>query len=265
MKRFYKIGLTLFAIMGLNCLTIPSTLAQSSFLVVPTTAKLSPVGSGVTKTFLIENVSKEILAVEIYCTKREIDIDGNESQSLVEDDFLLYPPQIILKPGESQSVRLTWVGDPQPPQELAYWMITAQVPIPVKTEEKPETIEQQPSQGIRVNISALFNHQGAIYITPRNIKSSLVLESVSHRKNDEGKDQLVILFENKGTAHQLLRDVEIKLTSNNNQNQSIILTKQQLNSVEGKNILAGNKRQFIIPWPQELPVGEVTATVEINR
>jgi fimbrial chaperone protein len=71
-------------------------------------------------------------------------------------------------------------------------------------------------------------------------------------------------MENQGTAH-LKFFSNLKLSLKSAQGQTVTLTgEQQLQGVVGQNILAGNKRQFVLPWPKELPVGPVTATFEIN-
>jgi fimbrial chaperone protein len=261
MGRLTSLSLTLLTVIGLSLPSPPSTLAQSSFQILPTTAKLAPVGGGSTSAFLIRNTTQELLALEISFLARQIDLDGNESTAPAEDDFLVYPPQILLRPGESQTVRITWVGDPQPSQSLAYWMLTAQVPIDLSQENQSALPPAQPVEGIRVVLSPLFNHQGAIYIVPPGASPKVVLQDVSYQKGENGQEQLVIMLENLGTAHQLLRNFQITV---NSEGASITLTEEDLKGLSGRNILPGNKRRFVLPWPKELPVGPVTATFTTN-
>ena len=45
-----------------------------------------------------------------------------------------------------------------------------------------------------------------------------------------------------------------------NQGSQLTLKPEQLEGVNNGVILAGNQRRFSMPWPQQLPIGEVTGT-----
>ena len=100
-----------------------------------------------------------------------------------------------------------------------------------------------------------------MYVKPQGATAKIVLESTSSQKSKEGVEQLVLNFANQGTAHQLL-PTNLQVTITASSSQKITLAGEQLKEVRGQNILPGNKRQFILPWPKELPVGPVTATFD---
>ena len=56
-------------------------------------------------------------------------LDGIETNQDANDDFIVYPPQLIVPPGTQQVIRVTWIGEPEPPIELAYRLIAEQLPI----------------------------------------------------------------------------------------------------------------------------------------
>ncbi len=66
----------------------------------------------------IESDGKAMTAIEISVAKRTVDDLGKET--LVEtEDFYVYPPQLILKPFETRSIKVKWRGDKTPLVEEA--------------------------------------------------------------------------------------------------------------------------------------------------
>lgn len=259
MRVFFKsFGWALSTLIGLNLFNIQPSWAGGAFQLTPAIMEFSPSGGGSTQSFTIKSTGDEPVAIQVDMVKREVSLDGTEINPDANEDFIVYPPQLVIPPGETQTIRVTWVGDPQPSKELAYRIITEQMPINLST---VTSVDAQ--TGATVNVTVTLRYLASVYIRPQNTSAKVVLESVAHGKGKNNNDQLVINLENQGTMRQLLEGTKITLTSN--QGQTVTLSGEQLKGIEGENILAGNKRQFIIPWLQELPVGEVTGTFEINR
>lgn len=239
--------------LGLGLLVAPPAWADATYQVTPSTLNLDPIGSGANDSFQVISTGDEPVAVEIHVTGRQVDIDGNEVQPRAEDDFIVYPPQILLQPGESQTVRISWLGEPNPESELAYRIITEQLPIQLSQQAANAT-------SATIAITALFRYVTSVYITPDTAEPNVILESASHQ-NENGQDQLVLQFHNQGTAHQLLTDLTLTLNSGG---QTVKLSPEQLEGVNGQNVLAQHQRRFVIPWPSGLPVGSVSAEFTIQ-
>ena len=169
-----------------------------------------------------------------------------------EDEFMVYPPQILLQPGETQTIRITWLGDPELLSEQAYRLITEQLPVNLGNEEEV-------SSGIRIDITALYRYVASVYVAPRGVEADVQL-SATHEMRD-GADMLVLSFDNQGTAHQLLSDLTLMLTAGGAE---LELGPDDLEGVTGENVLAQHQRQFVLPWPESLPVGTVDASFEIS-
>jgi fimbrial chaperone protein len=232
------------------------TLADASFEMLRNDLDFFPSRNQVSRSFQIRSTGDEPVAVQVTATKRIVDINGEESNPEAEDDFIVYPPQMIIPPGKSQTVRIAWVGDEVSSEQLSYRVIVEQLPVNLPV------IEQIQDEGVRLNIKALYVYVLAAYVTPNGAAPNLVLESATSQKSQDEKDELVLIFENQGTAYQKLNGLVLNLISN--QGQTITLQGEQLKGVIGENILAGNKRRFVLPWPKELPVGPVTATFTTN-
>jgi fimbrial chaperone protein len=226
-----------------------------AFKLLPISREFTPTGTGATQSYQVVNDSDERLAVEISMVKRQMDLAGKESYQEADDDFLVYPPQILLEPQKTQTVRVTWLGDPKPEKELAYRIVAEQLPIDL---DKPKENQTKPIGQIKV----LLRYLGSVYIEPANVKPDVVLEAAVPQKGTNAADQLAITLNNQGSARAILKSLKLSLTSA--QGTAVTLQPEQLKGMNNEVILAGNKRQFVIPWPTGLAVGPVTAKFEFG-
>ena len=250
-----RLGLLLSLFLGFSLYSSPPVLAGGNFQLEPALVDFSPSGSLATQSFILKSTGDKPVAIQLSMAIREISLDGTETNVDADDQFLIYPPQLVIPPGEQQTVRVTWLGDPIPTKELAFRIIAEQVPVDL-TEIK------QTEGGKTVSVKILFRYMGSVYIKPEGVASKLVLESASSQKDKAGADQLVLNVANQGTAHQLLQNIKVMVTASSGK--SVTLAGKQLEGVLNVNILADSKRRFILPWPKELPVGPVTATFDTN-
>lgn len=222
-----------------------------AFKLDPISRVFEPAGAGATQSYQIINDTSEQIAVEISMAQRKMSLEGKETTEKADDDFLVYPSQIVLPPGGVQSVRVTWLGNPNPEKELAYRIIAEQLPINLK---KPEPSETQTITG---SVKVMFRYLGSVYIRPKNAQSKVMISNVSQEKGADGKEQLAITFDNQGNRRAVLSELNLNLTSQ--QGNQISLKPEELEGINNGVILAGNQRRFLIPWPKQLPVGQVTA------
>jgi fimbrial chaperone protein len=226
-----------------------------AFKLLPISRTFAPSGAGATQSYQVVNDSNEKLAVSVSMYERQVDLTGKESYKGADDDFLVYPPQILLQPGAQQTVKVTWVGEAQPPKELAYRMIAEQVPVDL---DKPQANVTKPVGQIKV----LLRYIGSVYVRPANVQPDVVLEAIAPQKKANGANELAFTLSNRGTAHAVLKNLQLHLSAGSTK---VDLKPEQLKDVSGANILAGNKRRFVIPWPDGLPVGSVTATFDFEQ
>ena len=222
-----------------------------AFKLEPISRVFEPAGAGATQSYEVINDSAEQIAVELSMAERKISLEGQETTESADDDFLVYPSQIVLPPQGVQSVRVTWLGNPNPEKELAYRIIAEQLPINLNN---PEESQAETTSGA---VKVMFRYIGSVYIRPKNAESKVVLNGITHEKGTDGNDRLVITFDNQGTRRAVLSELNLNLTSQGSQ---LTLKPEQLEGVNNGVILAGNQRRFSMPWPQQLPIGEVTGT-----
>ncbi len=183
--------------------------------------------------FHIENSSKEIIPVTVKVFERIQKEDGTESLPIA-NEIKVFPPQLIVSPGEKKSIRVDWTGPSTLEHEKAYRIVAEQVPINVKKKGMKN----------RGGIKMLLKYMNVLYVNPGKTKSDVI---ISKFKNDK---KLRIYLENKGSRHQYLRNVKISF---NNGKDSITLSKDSLVKLEGQNILAKSKRYFDIDIKRKIP------------
>jgi len=178
-----------------------------------------------TAIYQVENKNKEPIAVEVSLVERIMDSSGKEKQPEVKDGlFLLYPTQLILKPGQKRGIKVQWLaGDVK--SEKAYRIKVEQLPIDFKKEK---------SSGIKL----LLKYLGALYISKPDFKSK-----ISARVSSANKENISLTISNKGSKHQVLKKLRVILKK---PGQSIELEADELKGIDGENILAGLTRKFVL-------------------
>ncbi len=229
-------------------------LPAEAFRFIPFTAEFDPSGPGANQTFRVENNSAEQIAVEVSVFRRLMNLDGSDELTGAEDDFVVFPTQIVLEPEQSQIVRVQWIGDPELTEELAYRIIAEQLPV-----------DLEPSEGSGGSVRILVRYMGSIYVRPANARADVVLQETAAQESS-GDRQLSVTLHNRGQAHAILRNLSLSLEgeANGDSAAALALRPEQLDGMNGENILAGHKRRFLLPWPQELPFGPVQATFEFD-
>jgi fimbrial chaperone protein len=243
-------GSRLTLLLAALSLLIPIPAAQA-FKLLPIRMEFEPTGRGANQSFRLENDSSNSVPVQISMLTRQMDLDGKETNTPAEDEFLVYPPQVLLKPNQVQTVRVKWLGTRKPEKELAYRILAEQLPV---------NLEKEKPTGNRINL--LVRYLGSVYIVPKGAKPDVVLESSVAKTDVAGKRQIELIFDNRGTAHSILRDLRLKIQAGD---KTVELGPEALSNVAGENLLAGQKRRFSIPWPEALPDRPLHVTFEFSK
>lgn len=250
MKLYYR--LIIFPFLYLLSSALPSV----AFQLHPMSKTFAPAGTQATQSYEIINDGKEKVAIEMSVVTRQMELNGAETYQDANQDFLIYPPQILLKPGEVQAVQVTWLGNPQPKEELAYRLVAKQLPIDLTS---PSQDVAKPVGQLRV----LMSYMGSLYIRPTNTKPNVVLQSIALQKNAKGTSEIVLMLKNEGTARAALRKFNLSLKF---QSGTVVeLHPEQLKEINNQVILAGHTRRFVISLPKELPNEPITASFDFAK
>jgi len=223
-------------------------LLNSSFIYAfkfsPMSLSLESQGKKKTSLLYVENDSNSPIAVQISMAKRVMNEKGEEQHPEVEDDFLIYPPQLILKAKQKRSIKISWLGEKLIESEKAYRVIVEQLPIDVDKKKK--------KSGIKV----LLRYIGAVYISSDKLKSN-----VEVTKTKLEGTTLNVWIKNKGTKHQVLSELKVILKQNKNK---LMIDSSNLLNFAGENILPGHTRHFTVSLEKDLFNEKESIKVELD-
>lgn len=227
----------------------------SAFQFMPITKDFEASGAGARQTFKVVNDTDKTIGVQIRALQREMDLYGEETLTDASDLFYIYPKQVVVKPGAYQTVRVQWRGPAVTDVELPFRIEAEQLPLNFKPVEG----------GASLNI--LLIYRGTMYIVPDETIFNMELLSLEPYTDNDGNRMLAIEMQNNGNVHQIMYQPRFTVTSSSNGSitSKVTLGPDQLSGLSGENILAGHRRIFLVPWPNDLKEGILDATYEMEN
>lgn len=220
----------------------------SAMSVSPTHIELKSAGSQSRTQVVVRNDSNASLPVEAILQKLQVDVNGKARTTRVSDDFLVFPPQTLIRPGASQVFRITWVGEPLLTKSRSYQLTLAQIPVKLR---KPQN---------KVQIVVAFGV--VINVAPPRGRAQLNLVKVGMVRNRKGQRNPVITVRNPSRIHALLPNSRIRLSG---AGWSKTLTPSFLDQKVGIGLVQpGSSRRFVLPVPVPSRVKSLRASVAFN-
>ena len=219
-----------------------------AFKLVPMSVKMTPSGRHAMETFIVDNNGANPIAVEMKMFVRSMTETGEDVLTESEDDFIVFPAQMIVMPGQSQSVRVQWMGTKEPDAELAFRLVAEQLPL---------NLEEEVIDGGR--ISVLFRYVASVYILPKRRVQADVKIIRAYIEEGDRDNTLVIIAHNEGSKHTILREPTLTI---NTATKKVVLKSEQLPGLAGANILVGHTRMFRLPRPAGLSTGLIEADLQ---
>ena len=236
----------LFAALSAN--TMVQEASAQSFEMSPILAELQPSGSRAEQTFRLVNRSSTPIAVDAAIRDRTMDDKGRNLDGEISEDFILVPPQMVVPAQGTQTLRLRWIGEPSVDRERPFRMRVRQIPV-----DFGEAVE-----GGRMTMA--FSYVANIYVAPPNAQSQLALSSAQPIER-EGQKFLEISLVNSGNKRAVLDRASLQVVGGGSQ-VALEGATPATEPLSTQTILAGETRSFLLPWPDALPFGAVTATFE---
>ena len=228
-----------------------AALQSHGFMLNPISATVEPKGYGVSASFRVENESSNRVAFQISMVTREMDEYGKEATLAASNLFTVFPPQGIIAAGQKQNVRVVWKGSASPSNELAYRIVA---------EELPVDLEQEKSQS---HIKVLVRYLGTVYVRPKNCKPQIQVTRLTRAAGENSTNAYEFAISNVGTAHQGLKGTVLSLTDG--QGVKTEVRGEQLEGVEGQNILAHHTRRFRVALPPALKEPDYRADIRVDE
>jgi P pilus assembly chaperone PapD len=157
--------------------------------VQPVMINLTTTGRGMNQVITVENTFATTLPVELRVQELKVTENGVELTGVDPGDLLVFPPQALIEPGQTQSFRVQYVGDPDLAASKHYYITVAQLPV-----QLPEG---------QSAIQILYNFQVLVSVGPAGVKPALAIRSASIGQNAEGKPVPVLTVGNCPSSEHL--------------------------------------------------------------
>lgn len=216
----------------------------NAMTVQPVVINLQTSGRGMTQVITVENTFSTPLPVELTVQELKLTEDGVSLTGVDPGDLLVFPPQALIQPGQTQTFRVQYVGDPDLAASKHYYITVAQ--LPVKLPEGKSAIQ------------ILYNFQVLISIAPAGHKPSISVASTSIGRNAAGKPVPLLMVRNASVAHGYLSDGRLRIVERDAAGNEIFrrtMSGPEIQQTIGFGLIGANQERRVTV-PVELPSAE---------
>ncbi|HYJ83301.1 MAG TPA: fimbria/pilus periplasmic chaperone [Allosphingosinicella sp.] len=217
--------------------------------VQPIVINLTTAGRGMTQVVTVENTFAQPLPVEIRVEELSLEADGVKGTGKDSGDLLVFPVQAMIKPGQTQTFRLQYVGDPDLAKSKHYYATVAQLPV-------------QLPQG-QSAIQILYNFQVLVSVAPQGAKSDLKVAGAALGHDKAGKPVPVVTLSNASNAHGYLSQGRLRIVQRDGAGKEIFrrtLSGPEIQQTIGFGLVgAGQTRKVQVPIALPQDGGSVEA------
>jgi len=230
---------------------VGSPVPAGAYDLKPMVIQIRPSGSGSSATAVITNTHPVPVAIEIRAFRREQQPDGTDKLIPEERDIIMSPPQMVIAPKASQSFRIQWVGEARPERELAYRIVTEQLPIQFSKVTRNDRT---------ADLTMRYRYEMALYVEPEGTKPSARIVSAETVSGKDGAREVALRIRSDGGMRAILDKPVLQLSPASG-GASVRIEGDALKQLVGMNILPGNERLIRIPAPPGLADGKLTGTL----
>ncbi|MBB4839237.1 fimbrial chaperone protein [Sphingomonas kyeonggiensis] len=220
--------------------------------VQPVVVDLTPTGSGMSQTITVENTFTQPLPVELRVEELTFDQAGLHGTGKDSGDLLIFPPQAIIQPGQTQSFRVQYIGDPALARSKHYYVTVAQLPV-------------QLPQG-QSAIQILYNFQVLVSVKPAGAKPELKIAKSEVALDEKGQAIAAITLTNDSPAHGYLSKGRLRIVERDRSGKEVFrrtLAGPEIQQTVGFGLVgAGQTRRLLIPI--QLPTSEGTIDAQFT-
>ncbi len=166
--------------------------------VQPVAVDLTMTGRGMSAPVRVENDGPNPLPVEVRIVETDFDLNSVRASDRVSDDILVFPPQAIIAPGETQVFRLQYVGDPGSERSRHYYAEVSQLPIELP--EGQSAIQILYNFQVMVNVASATGGQAQLSVSSGEIAT-----------DGEGRPVAAFTVENAGLNYGYLSRSELTI------------------------------------------------------
>ncbi|MDO9369436.1 MAG: fimbria/pilus periplasmic chaperone [Sphingopyxis sp.] len=173
------------------------SVAAYAMVVQPVVIDLTTSGRAMSHVMTVENTFDKPLPVEMRVEALDLTPDGVTATGKDPGDLSIFPPQAMIQPGQRQSFRVQYVGEPALQRSKHYFVTAAQLPV--------QTSDTQS------NVQLLYNFQILVSVAPDGAKPTLSIASAEVGQDAEGRPAPVIAVANASAAHGYLSRGRVRI------------------------------------------------------
>lgn len=249
MKLSLKHALTMF------CAALLPAQAATAMTVQPVVIDLQTSGRQMSTVVTVENTFATPLPVELSIQELELTPEGVKQTGKDPGDLLVFPPQAIIEPGQTQTFRIQYVGDPGLAKSKHYYITVAQ--LPVKLPEGQSAIQ------------ILYNFQVLVSIAPAGIKPQITVQKAEIGRNAAGKPVAVLTVENDTTAHGYLANGRLRIVQKDASGKQVFsktMAGAEIQQSMGFGLIGGGQiRRVTVPVELPSADGSVEASFSLEN
>lgn len=246
--RLIKV-LALVATLGVAFAVGAPSPRADAMTVQPVVLDLSTSGRGMSQVITVENTFTSPLPVEMRIEELSFDENGAHGTGKDPGDLLVFPPSALIQPGQTQTFRVQYVGDPGLAKSKHYYVTVAQ--LPVKLPEGQSAIQ------------ILYNFQVLVSVAPPGAKPALKVTAAEIGKNDKGAPVPIITVSNSSIAHGYLSQGHLRITETDATGREVFhrtIPGPEIQQTIGFGLVtAGQTRRIMVPVVLPAEGGKVDA------
>ena len=246
MKFNYKHALTMI------CASLAPYQAAQAMTVQPVVIDLQTAGRQMSQVITVENTFATPLPVELTTQELDLTAEGVKQTGKDPGDLLVFPPQAIIAPGQTQTFRVQYVGDPALAKSKHYYVTVAQ--LPVKLPEGQSAIQ------------ILYNFQVLISVGPLGVKPKIAVQSAEVAPGPGGKSFAMVTVVNASPAHGYLSNGHLRVVEKNKAGAQVFsktLSGAEIQQTMGFGLIGGGQTRRVTV-PVELPSADGTVEASFS-
>ncbi|MBX3561924.1 MAG: fimbria/pilus periplasmic chaperone [Sphingomonas sp.] len=193
-----------------------STVPATATSVQPVVVDLQPAGRQMSQIVTVQNTFATPLPVELRVQRAGYSDEGVHGTGEETDDLLVFPPQALIEPGQSQSFRIQYVGDPDLRQSRHYFVTVAQLPVRMAEGESA--------------VQVLYNFQVVVGVSVPGVRPALNIVSSEVSTEGDGQPRLVLNIENSSANYGYLSEGSLRIVQRDANGQEVF--RRTLNNEE---------------------------------
>jgi fimbrial chaperone protein len=226
----------------------------SAMTVQPVVLDLKTAGQAMSQIITVENSFTTPLPVEMRIAALDYEPDGLKAKADQKDadELLVFPPQALIQPGQTQSFRVQYVGDPSLAKSKHFYVTVAQLPVKLPVGQSA--------------IQILYNFQVLVSVAPQGAVPALKIDSAAVGKDANGKPVPLLTLSDPSNAHAYLSAGRLRVSANDAAGKEVYrrtFTGPEIQQTVGFGLVgAGQTRKLTIP--AELPPTATTVDAQFT-